>query len=530
MTTTIPPFGSKVVKLRFKPTAFGVREGNLTFTSNAEGSPHNVTLLGTGFTNNVDPPGPNGPLTYLTAKGATLYTESGAGEPYIMRSVNWYGFEQQFIPGGAWSRPFRTKVVGGVEVEGMLDEIKRLGFNSLRLLFSEDCTWPDSKPETRFGFWNTTYISPIMNGEFLNNPTPQNPQDVKTSLQIMDMMVNWCEDLGIRIVFDLHCLAPDDSNVLATNGKWYTTTTPDAPGATAGVKREPRNEAQAIAAHVFLANRYKGRPVVCGFDLINEPHNCTWDRNPLTGIVGFYERAAEAIHAVNPDVLIVCEGVAGNVDHTPPGHENDPESQQGLYQWGTIWSGDLYGARTMPVQVDVPGKLMYSPHEYGAYLDGFNEQPWFDPVKRVGPGYAGKLFPDNMPDVWRVQWGYLAEENIAPLYIGEFGSYFRVGGDPVGRTGSDYTALNLSKDRQWINKLAAYCSDFNINFAYWCWNPGGIPDGLVGSDSSGNWGPAQKFKLDIIAPFLLEDAENPTAIRDNNNLPLLDSNGLDIES
>lgn len=535
MSITIPPFGSHVIKLRFTPTAEGVRQGNLTFTSNTPNSPHTIPLSGTGKVTSggggTNPPDPVGNITYLSADGGKLRDEKGTGDIVRLKSINWYGLEQIGVPTGAWTRPFRTKVVGGTLREGMLDEIKRLGFNSIRLLFSQDCTWPGYKPETRNGFWNTTYINPQLNGEFLTNPTQENPQAVKPTIEIIDQFVAWCEELELRIVFDMHTLAPDDSNVLATNGKWYTTAHPDDAGATAGAKREPRSEAQAIAAHVFLANRYKNRPIVCGFDIINEPHNCTWDRDPLTGVVGFYERCGKAIHAVNPDVLIICEGVTGNIDHTPVGHESDVESTTGLYQWSTWWAGKLDGARTTPVVLNVANKVMYSPHEYGAYLMGVSLQPWFDPKARVGSNYAGEPFPLNLPEVWRRQWGYLAEENIAPLWIGEFGSYLRVGGDPITGQGSGYNADHLAKDGEWLTYLADYCDTHNISFAYWAYPPGGDPDGLVGQAPAGTWGAAQDFKVAYLAPFIAPlPSVNPNVLRDSNSSSLLDTNSSELES
>lgn len=505
MSITIPAFGSHTIKLRFKPTAEGVRQGNLSFTSNTAASPHNVALLGYGKTTGGGEgpdPEPGGTLTYLTAVGSKLRDKKGTGSTVVMKSVNWYGFEQIGLPTGAWTRPFRTKLVNGTLREGMLDEIKRLGFNSIRLLFSQDCTWPGYAPETASGPWNSTYINPQMNGEFLNNATAENPQAVKSTIEIMDIFVAWCEEMDLRIIFDMHTLAPDDDNVLATGGKWYTTASPGLPGGTTGAKREPRNEAQAIAAHVFLANRYKGRPVVAGFDLINEPHNCTWDRNPLTGVVGFYERAAAAIHAVNPDVLIICEGVTGNIDHTPAGHESDPESQQGLYTWSTWWAGKLDGAKTTPVTLTVPGKLVYSPHEYGAFLRGVAVQPWFKPEEKVGPNYAGLPYPQNMPEVWRREWGYLAEDNIAPVWIGEFGSYLRIGGNPITGGGAEYNAEHLALDKDWLTTMAAYCDRYYISHAYWAWPPGGDPDGLLSQEANGAWTPAQQFKVDYLAPFI----------------------------
>lgn len=524
----LEPWESTRIDLVFEPNVEGVFSGSLTINSNANGGTTMITLSGVGLdiTNeNPDPdPGP-GPdpdpepvtdLKWLRTSGRKIFDEDD--NQFIFRSINWYGFEQIGVPGGAWTRPFRTKVIDGAPREGMLDEIKRLGFNSIRLLVNEDITWAGHKPTTTFGAWNTTFISPDMNPEFLNNASAQNPQDVKTSIEIMDLFVRWCEELELRIVFDLHCLAPDDSNILGTNGKWYTTATPTDPGETNGVRREPRNEQQAIDALVFLANRYKTRPVVCGIDLINEPHACTWDRHPLTGVVGFYERCGNAILNVNPNLLIFCEGVAelgmndGTVDHTPVGYENTTESLQGLYRWGVIWSGKLDEVariNNIRVNLNYPNRVVYSPHEYGAWFDGPNlAHQWFHPEVIV-PNYPGDPFPDNMPEVWRRQWGYLAEENIAPIWIGEFGSYLRIGGDPAGGGGSSYAQIHLDADIAWLNKLAEYCAQWDIGWAFWAWNPGGDPDGLVRQNPVGTWHEAQQFKLDALAGFLPEINNEP---------------------
>lgn len=502
--STIPPNSSASVYLNYQPVAVGSNTGVFRIYTNTSAGSQTVSLQGTGEAIAA--------LSYLTADGSKLKDESG--EEVMLRSINWYGFEQIGLPMGAWTRPFRTKIIDGVVKEGMLDEIKRIGFNSLRILVSEDVTWPGYKPTTTFGQWNTTFISPQLNPEFLNDPNPQNPQDVKDTIEIMDTFVDWCEELGLRIVFDLHCLAPDDDNVLATNGKWYTTATPTDPGSTAGVKREPRNEQQAIDALVFLADRYKNRPVVCGFDLINEPHATTWDRDPLTGVVGYYERCGNAIHEVNPNVLIICEGVSelgmnnGTVDHTPLGHEQDPDSQQGKYKWGTVWSGkldEIGRVNNVHVTLETPNKIVYSPHEYFSWPGTPAAHQWFYPEQYVGSGYAGLPFPYNMPDVWYRQWGYLAEENIAPVWIGEFGSYYRVGGDPVGGGGASYNSQHLAFDKAVTEALASYCNEHSIGFAYWAWNPGGNPDGLLSQQPMGTWHDVQQFKMDIIRPFLVPD-------------------------
>ena len=509
--TSVPAGQSVTVSIDFAPTETGTETGEVSITSNASGSPHLVQMSGKGTPQAVSD------ITWLTAEGALL--RDANGEQVMLRSINWYGFEQIFVPGGLFARPYRTISIDGVEHEGMMDEMKRLGFNSIRLLISQDCTWPDAKPITVPGSWNSTYVDPTYNPDLFNpsdNPWSQ-PQPVKSCIEILDLIVNYADTLGMRIILDMHCLAPDNDNVQATGGKWYTTSAPGDAGATAGERREPRSEQQAIDAWVFLADRYKNRPVVCGADLINEPHNCTWDRNPLTGVVGFYERAGAAIQAVNPNILIVCEGVAelgsnfGTVDHTPEGYEDTPESQAGQYKWGVIWSGKLDEvARTNNVMVTLPvaNKVVYSPHEYASWAGSSAiAHEWFHPEEVVN-NYPGPAYPDNMFEVWRRQWGYLAEENIAPVWIGEFGSYFRIGGDPFTGNAQSYNATHLDLDQKWIARLAEYCNTHSIGWAFWAWNPGGDPDGLLEQNST-TWLTAQQFKLDLLEPMLHPGPPDP---------------------
>lgn len=513
---TIPPFSSHTLKVRFRPKAVGQRTGSINFTSNTVPGVHLINLQGTGLSNG------SGSLLYLQGVGGKL--QDTADQDVTLRAVNWYGMESIGIPQGGWSRPFRTQIVGSVIRLGMLDEIKQLGFNCIRLPLCQDVTWAGFKPNYALGQWNTTYINPDLNPSLVVSPT-----EPKNSIDILDTFISWCESLEIRVILDLHCLAPDDDNVQGTKGKWYTTVNPGDAGSTAGIRREPRSEEQTIAALTFLAERYAGRAVVAGIDLLNEPYNCTWDRDALTGIVGFYERAAVAINAVNPDVMLICEGIAGKVDHTPLGHEDDPESVEGKYDWDTFWGGNLSGVRDTPVLVPNHARLMYSPHEYGSFMAGIPTPPWFDPEAAVGPGYVGKQFPENMPDVWKLEWGFIAETGIAPIFVGEFGSFFKVGGDPNTGGGAGYTQQNLDYDLEWLDEMQRYFEFWGINFAYWAWNPGGEPAGLVEMDSNGNWGNALQYKIDYLGPLLPGNVTLNTLL-DFDNSPLTDGGGSFLES
>ena len=60
--------------------------------------------------------------------------------------------------------------------------------------------------------------------------------------------------------------------------------------------------------------------------------------------------------------------------------------------------------------LNLPNHVVYSPHDYPASV---SSQTWFS-----DPNY-----PNNLPAVWNQFWGYLYQQNIAPVWLGEFGSY-----------------------------------------------------------------------------------------------------------
>lgn len=442
-------------------------------------SPVNARISGTGRGHATVSAGEAG---WLSTDGGKIVDEQG--KTFVPRFINWYGFEQIFLPQGLWGRPYKTITVGGVVHEGLLDQVKRLGFNGLRLLISEDVTWSGSKPVTAAGQWNTTYLNYDYNPDLFLTQSVANyvaPQPFINSIDIMDKVVAYCKQIGLRIILDMHCLAPDSDNVLATNGLWYTTADRLGAGGTTGALREPRSEQQFLDAWLFMAQRYADEPTVIGADIINEPHKGTWgDGNLATDLKAMYERIGNAIHEVNPNWLIICEGLAGNI--------NFGTAVDGSTTWGTVWSGKLDIARTMPVTLNVPNKVVYSPHEYGAYP---YEHEWF--YKPID----GATFPDIMPHVWRLEWGYLVEENIAPVWIGEFGGFFKVGADS-----GNYTQHYYDLETVWVQKLGEYVKQWGIGFSYWALNPSGSPDGLLSVNDSGIWGEALDYKLALLTDFV----------------------------
>jgi endoglucanase len=262
----------------------------------------------------------------------------------------------------------------------------------------------------------------------------KNPDLVgKSGLEILDALIAGARQRHLRVVLDRH--RPDAN---AQSALWYTTQYP---------------ESRWLADWKMLATRYVNEPTVIGFDLHNEPHDpATWgDDNAATDWRLAAERAGNAVLAVNPHLLIVVEGI---------------QTAGGSTYW---WGGNLKNAGTYPVRLSVANQLVYSAHDYPASV--FN-QTWFS-----APDY-----PANLSGVWDEHWGYLAEQGIAPVWVGEFG-----------------TLDESASDKQWFAGIAGYLATHQLSFAFWCWNPdSGDTGGILGDD----WQTVNAAKQAVLQPLL----------------------------
>jgi endoglucanase len=279
--------------------------------------------------------------------------------PVRIAGINWFGFE---------TRSFSPQGLGKRNYKDMLNQIKGLGYNTLRLPYSNQLFDKGSLP------------SGI---NYMKNP------DLRglSGLQLMDKFVDYASHIGLHIILDQH--RPDAQS---QSELWYTPAYP---------------ESRWIADWQMLARHYQNNPMVIGADLHNEPHApACWG----CGIKALdwrlaAERAGDAILAVNPNWLIFVEGV----DCYAPGGSTQ-ESQ--CYWWG----GNLQGVASYPVQLSVAHRLVYSVHDYPASVA---YHPWF---------YANN-YPNNLYQLWNTYWGYVYKEGIAPVWVGEFGSKLETASD-----------------------------------------------------------------------------------------------------
>ncbi|MBQ4805192.1 cellulase family glycosylhydrolase [Aquimarina sp. MMG015] len=374
------------------------------------------------------------PGNWLTVNGNKLLDADG--NEVILAGVNWFGFETQLSSfHGIWSRDHKS----------VLQQSKDLGFNCFRI--------PWHNMMLRDG-------ASINIGSYGSDPytgvTPMNEEEstFTTPLELLDRTIQWCQENDMKVILDCHSRNPD---AYLVEKLWYTDNVP---------------EQQWIDDWVFIADRYKNFDAVIGMDINNEPNGkidnpegARWGTNDAFDWRLAAEKCGNAILEVNPNVLIMVEGIEAYTK---------PDGTETSYWWG----GNLQGARDYPITLSNPNKLMYSPHEYGPTVF---EQEWF----------SAPDFPDNMPGIWEEQFNFLNTNGTSPLLVGELGIKGQGGLDEI-----------------WFAKFIDFIKEKKLHFTFWALNPNsGDTGGILADD----WSTVVQWKMDYLQPILSNPIPNCSA-------------------
>lgn len=290
----------------------------------------------------------------------------------------------------------------------MMDEMVDAGLNTLRIPFSP-----------------AVITDEIVTSGFR---TDLNPDLVgKTPLEVMDAIIDYAGQIGINVILDMHRITPGVGK--QEDGLWF-------------------NDSYSLedlgADWQTIAGRYAGNDTVVGVDLFNEPSgDARWGDeapDPSLDWAAAATYLGNTVHKVNPDVLVLVEGIH-IVDNA----------------WYWV-GGNLSGVADHPITLDQPGKLVYSPHDYPSSVV---DVPWLQGATS-----------EDMVELFRDHWGFIAEEGIAPILVGETGA-----------------RMNDSQDTVYLDALFGYLGELeeasagSANVTWWGWNPNsGDTGGLLDND------------------------------------------------
>ncbi|MGH7969080.1 MAG: glycoside hydrolase family 5 protein, partial [Limisphaerales bacterium] len=211
------------------------------------------------------------PSGFLSVKGAQIVGPDGA--PVRLASVGLTGMN---VVGG------RLQLAGPFQgMAGHVAAMKSMGFNCVRV-------------------------------DWINKTL----EDARAMRQL-DAFVATCKQAGLKVIFDNHNneATPADWENAAQqkNGLWFDTG-PGTDGTDGAGNNGTISAAKFQEDWVAFAKHWAGNSTVIGFDIRNEP--CAHTSTPAVWGVGgprdirvMYEAVGNAIQAVNPDALILCEAV-----------------------------------------------------------------------------------------------------------------------------------------------------------------------------------------------------------------------------
>lgn len=376
---------------------------------------------------------------WLTTDGSKIVDSNGT--EVWLTGVNWFGYNTGTnLFDGCWS----------CSMKGALEAIADHGFNLLRVPISAQLLLQWKSGEYPTANYNTSTNADL---------------EGKNSLEILDYAMQICKDNGIKVMFDIHSCETDAMGHMKP--LWYTDTI---------------SEDQYVEAVSWLTEHYSDDDTVVAIDLKNEPHGAAadadhaiWnDSDDQNNWKRAAERAGNAVLDINPNLLIVIEGI--QIYPTDISTNNFTSTNDGDYN-NSWWGGNLMGVADYPIDFgdDARNKqIVYSPHDYGPAV---YQQPWF---------HSGFTYDSLKDEYWYDYWLYIDEENIAPILIGEWGGFME--GD------------NLT----WMTDLRQLISDDHLNYTFWCFNANSGDTGGLVLDDFTTW---DEDKYSFVSEVLWKDDE-----------------------
>jgi endoglucanase len=319
------------------------------------------------------------------------------GKRLKLASVNWYGASDIFfVPMGLDIR-HRSEIA---------KTIKKMGFNSVRFPYSDQMVLENPIVDPKHLQANLDLLdSQHMESKATDQARLEEGSQSIRALDVFNACVTAMTDEGIIVIPNNHITNAawcDGKNLCDSSWK----NSQYGPICKIYQTTESWIENWKIVMKPFIDN-----PLVIGADLRNEPRGL-WGTMTWSMWATAAEQASEALLAMQPNWLMFVEGVSS--------------------------ANDCSGARTRPVKLSVPDRVVYSSHVY-------SWSGWGSLVP-----YHKRPYPSFAQDMEK-NWGYLLRSNTAPVWVGEFGA----------------PSNAAEGDLHYWNNLMKYLRDVDADFGYW---------------------------------------------------------------
>ncbi|KAK3072364.1 hypothetical protein LTR53_006942 [Teratosphaeriaceae sp. CCFEE 6253] len=318
------------------------------------------------------------------------------GERFKLASINWYGASDIYFVAGGLDFRHRSEIAA---------TIKAMGFNSVRFPYSDQMVIENPVISLEHISANLDLLDDNVIGRNASSRTDDGPRALDVYKACIDAMTG----AGLAVIPNNHITNAhwcDGKNLC--DASWKN----DHYGPLCRVRQSTDSW---IDHWRTIMLPHIDNPLVIGADLRNEPRG-PWGTMTWNAWATAAEKASEALLEMQPKWLMFVEGISS--------------------------ANDCSGALTRPVKLSVPDRVVYSSHVY-------QWSGWSTLVP-----YHSRPYPSFALDMER-NWGYLLRGNIAPVWLGEFGT-------PHGGSEGDH--------HYWDN-LIAYMRETDVDYGYWALNP-----------------------------------------------------------
>jgi endoglucanase len=262
------------------------------------------------------------PFTVRAEEGKLWITpldERSARRELVFKGTNWAGFQAHGCPHELWKH----------SVQEYVDFLRIHQFNAVRLPLSVPLTLENATAQ------------PNHCGEYGGRPW----------LSVLDDVLDRLRVAGIFVVIDMHTISEPE----AQDPLWHA----NADTWDVVSDERPLRDAWSVMADRYCASQ----PHVIGVDLFNEPYSSTWGASRGGG-----HDWASAAERLGDHVLERCSRwlilVSGVADY----------SGDGCHDVGCCCP-NIRGQLDRPLKLRHPGRLVLSPHVYGAFTHASNPSP-----------------------------------------------------------------------------------------------------------------------------------------------------------
>jgi aryl-phospho-beta-D-glucosidase BglC (GH1 family) len=290
---------------------------------------------------------------FIRAKAQALV--DGQGKPFTVKGIN---LGNWLIPEGYMFK--FTHALAPMEITRVIEGL--VGLQHAARFWEEFRNVYVAKDDIEFikaaGF-NTVRV-PLHWRLFIDSAADGQYRLVGPGWSLLDRLVDWCREAGLRVIIDLHAAPGGQTGVNHDDGTGYPLTF-----------YVPQNRRLTVALWRELAAHYRDEPTILGYDLLNEPISPYSDEAYLNPrLETFYREIVATIRSVDKNHAVLLAGAQWSTNFAV---FDRPFDSNAIYTYHKFWSTPTRTAVQEYINFSKKWNVPILIGETGEFTDTWNE-------------------------------------------------------------------------------------------------------------------------------------------------------------